>query len=218
MTDLPANLGLEAVSLSMAVLMGLVFGMGPCLISCLPYLGPVFLAHDGGVTRSWRIMLPLGLGRVTAYGGMGLAAAMAGSWSQDVIGIPTIRLVVGGAAFLLGFALLLGGWPKSRHCRKGAKTAHPLGLFLMGIGMALTPCAPLGAVLTTAAASASPIQGLSLGVAFALGASTIPSLVYGLAVAHMGQGLRGKLGDWRPWAERVASLMLMVSGLLTLLR
>lgn len=34
-----------------AFLMGLVFGAGPCTITCLPYLGPVFLAGEG--EESW---------------------------------------------------------------------------------------------------------------------------------------------------------------------
>ncbi|MGE5476686.1 MAG: sulfite exporter TauE/SafE family protein [Bacteroidales bacterium] len=218
MTALPPEITITAASLPMAMLMGLVFGMGPCLISCLPYLGPVFLATDGGVRQSWRILAPLSAGRLCVYGGFGAAAGLLGGVAEDAVGVPVVRAVVGLAGVLVGLSLLLGGWSHHRACAAGSRGTRPVGLFLMGIGMALTPCAPLGVVLVSAAGAASPLWGASLGLAFGLGAVTVPSLVYGIGMAHLGSGLRQRLGEWRKPLEWLSAVLLIAAGVFNLAR
>lgn len=214
MTALPP----ETASLPMALLMGLVFGMGPCLFSCLPYLGPVFLATDGGVRQSWRILAPLSAGRLGVYAGFGCAAGLLGGVAENAAGAPAVRAVVGLAGVLVGVSLLLSGWRHHRACAIGQRGARPVGLFLMGVGMALTPCAPLGAVLVSAAAASSAAWGTALGLAFGLGAITMPALVYGIGMAHVGSGVRQRLGDWRRPLERLSAGLLIASGVVTLVR
>jgi sulfite exporter TauE/SafE len=216
------------VGLPMALALGLAYGLGPCLISCLPYLGPVFLARDFSLRRSWRVVLPLSLGRLLGYGGFGLLAGLAGNVMKDGAAAPAVRLVVGAAAVMIGLALL---WRRPA-CAAAVDTvgaARPLvrseprpllpgGLFLMGLGMALTPCAPLGVVLFSAAAGASAAYGLALGLAFGLGAIVVPGLVYGIGAAYLGARLRAELNDWRPALERLAAGLLILVGLSNLLK
>lgn len=216
MTALPPEITVTAASLPMAMLMGLVFGMGPCLISCLPYLGPVFLATDGGVRQSWRILAPLSAGRLCVYTAFGGAAGLLGGLAEDVIGLDVVRLVVGSAGLVVGLSLLLGGWSSHRACALGSRGARPVGLFLMGVGMALTPCAPLGIVLVSAAAASSVGWGATLGLGFGLGAVAVPSLVYGIGMAHVGSGLRQRLGEWRKPLERLSAGLLILTGVLNL--
>lgn len=222
------------VGLPMAMALGLMYGMGPCLVSCLPYLGPVFLARDFSLRRSWSVVLPLSLGRLAGYGGFGLMAGLAGRYVQGGSADPVLRLVVGSAALMVGLALL---WRHRPVCASaaGAETMvaapvqwhresavpRPLlpgGLFLMGMGMALTPCAPLGVVLFSAAASGSGVAGLALGLCFGLGAIFVPSLVYGLGVAYLGSRLREQLGAWRQRIEFASAGLLVLVGLSQLLR
>jgi sulfite exporter TauE/SafE len=216
------------VGLPMAMTLGFAFGMGPCLISCLPYLGPVFLGADGGIRRSWRILLPLSLGRLTGYGALGAASGLAGLLAGDLVGSGVVRLVLGCAALFVGLALLLGA-RGSKTCPSTVAATQPLrrvlpaarglmpgGLYLMGVGMALNPCAPLGIVLFSAAATASGVDGALLGAGFGIGAIAVPALVYGVAVAYFGQQLRAQLGDWRRGIERLAAALLIMSGLANL--
>lgn len=219
----------SVVGLPMALALGLAYGLGPCLISCLPYLGPVFLARDFGLRRSWRVVLPLSLGRLTGYGSFSLVAGLAGNVMKDGAAAPTVRLVVGAAALMMGLALL---WrrPACASSRGDAVPMHritapaeprlllPGGLFMMGVGMALTPCAPLGVVLFSAATSASAWRGAMLGLAFGLGAIVVPSLVYGIGAAYFGRRLREELKTWRPAMERIAAGLLIVVGLSNLLK
>lgn len=214
------------VGLPMALALGLAYGLGPCLVSCLPYLGPVFLARDFSLRHSWQVVLPLSLGRLAGYGGFGLAAGLAGQVVKDGATAPVVRLVVGAAVLMMGLALL---WRRPA-CAAAPETAvvsflpaepRPLlpgGLFLMGVGMALTPCAPLGVVLFSAAASASAGQGAMLGLAFGLGAIVVPGLVYGIGAAYLGGRLREELNHWRPAMERIAAGLLILTGLSNLLK
>jgi uncharacterized protein len=88
----------------------------------------------------------------------------------------------------------------------------------MGLSMTMTPCAPLGVVLFSAATSASASHGLALGLAFGLGAIVVPSLVYGLGAAYLGTQLREQLGAWRPRIERLSASLLIVTGVSHLFR
>jgi sulfite exporter TauE/SafE len=220
------------VGLPMAMTLGFAFGMGPCLISCLPYLGPVFLGSDGGIRQSWRILLPLSLGRLTGYGALGAASGLAGQFASDLIGGGVVRALLGVAALFVGLSLLLR-MRADKSCPANEDRSTPLrrilpaspargllpgGLYLMGVGMALNPCAPLGIVMFSAAATASGTGGALLGIGFGAGAITVPALVYGIGVAYFGQQLRIKLGDWRQRIAMLAAGLLILSGLGNLVR
>jgi sulfite exporter TauE/SafE len=217
------------VTLPMAIALGLVFGMSACTITCLPYLGPVLLASDGGIRHSWRTLLPFSLGRLTTYASLATAAGMAGQYLGKATAGGEVRWLLGTAAVLVGLALLLRSSTRGA-CNSGSeasivrlergrtqKALMPGGLFLMGAGMALSPCAPLGTVLFSAAATASAGHGLALGLGFGLGAITIPSLFYGVGIAYLGSRLRERLQQWLPGIERLSALLLILVGTRNLL-
>lgn len=219
------------VGAPMAATLGFAYGMGPCLISCLPFLGPVFLASDGGIRKSWKIILPLSLGRLTAYSTFGAIVGTLGHYVKDTIANDIIRIVIGCAALMIGLALLLR--KSGNTCGPAQVQSAPLrrmdkaesqrvllpgGLFLMGIGMALSPCAPLGIVLLSAATAGSAVGGLLLGMSFGLGAIVIPALAYGIGMAYLGTRLREQLQSWRPRIERISALLMVAVGISNLAR
>jgi len=219
------------VGAPMAATLGFAYGMGPCLISCLPFLGPVFLASDGGIRKSWKIILPLSLGRLTAYSTFGAIVGMLGHYVKDTIASDSIRIVIGCAVLMIGLALLLrrsvntcgSAQVQSAPLRRMNKAESqrvllPGGLFLMGIGMALSPCAPLGIVLFSASLTGSATGGLLLGMSFGLGAIVIPAVAYGIGMAYLGTQLREQLQNWRPRIERISALLLVAVGISNLAR
>lgn len=219
------------VGAPMAATLGFAYGMGPCLISCAPFLGPVFLASDGGIKKSWKIIFPLSLGRLAAYGTFGLIVGAAGHYVKGTITADSVRIVVGGAVLMMGLALLLRRPEKM--CVAAAaqsvpvlrmdkcatpRTLMPGGLFLMGVGMTLSPCAPLGVVLFSAGMTGTAAGGLLLGLSFGLGAIVIPAIAYGIGMAYLGAQLREQLKSWRPGIERISALLLVVVGVGNLAR
>lgn len=218
------------VTLPLALALGLVFGFSACTISCLPYLGPVFLASDGGIRQSWRTVLPFSLGRLSSYAGLGLLAGFAGQYLGDDAGLGSVRWVVGCAAIMVGLALLLRRAPRPacnttaaaeqplrRHDSRPPRALMPGGLFLMGISMALTPCAPLSTILFSAALTASAAHGLALGLSFGLGAIALPALIFGVGVAYLGQRLREQLRHWSHGVQRLSAALLIAVGGVNLL-
>lgn len=97
----------------------------------------------------------------------------------------------------------------------GSKPATPTlpgGLFLMGMGMALNPCAPLTTVILASATTASVTAGLSLGGGFGIGAVAFPTLIFAFGVAHLGTQLREHMGRWRGALENTSVGLLMLMG------
>jgi cytochrome c biogenesis protein CcdA len=235
MTD-PTHLSILA-----ALLLGLGFGMGPCAVSCLPYLGPVFLTADG-TRRAWRYVVPFSAGRLTGYTLLGAVAGFIGASIERWLNTPAVHWVLGGATLLVAVVLWfrlrrnaschtgVRGFSRSvrfePHSPAEASTSNqsdladdtlPGGLFVMGMGMAFNPCAPLSTILLAAAASGTLIGGLGLGMGFGAGAVMIPTLLFALGVARFGEAIREGLGRWRNQLENLAVALLAVTGGMTAL-
>jgi len=212
------------LTLPMAMLLGLVFGMGSCTIACLPFLGPIFIASEGGVRRSWRIMLPFSLGRLTSYAAFAAIAGFTGQFLGNGVTGSELRWLMGVAALLLGVAMLLRR-PAENNCAhngdialirdaraQSAQAMMPGGLFLLGAGMAMSPCAPLGSVLFSAATGASAWHGLWLGLGFGIGAIVIPTIFYGIGFAWFGSRLHEQLRSSHKHIVRLSGVLLIATG------
>lgn len=220
---------LEPVTLSFtaALLLGLSFGSGPCNIACLPYLGPVFMATGNGVRKAWRILLPFSLGRMIGYTLLGALAGWAGLLVQDWINQPWVRWLLGGATILVALSILWRQRQQPVACSHSSKEQRievqidkqhktvptlPGGLFFMGMGMALNPCAPLTTVILAAATTANVMAGGSLGLGFGIGAVLIPTFVFALGVAHFGTQIREHLSQWRGALVNTSVGLLLLMG------
>ncbi|TNF34647.1 MAG: sulfite exporter TauE/SafE family protein [Gammaproteobacteria bacterium] len=216
------------ITLPAVLLMGLAFGAGPCNVTCLPYLGPVFLQGEG-IRGSWRILLPFTLGRLSGYGALGLIAGLAGQLLVDWLQSSLAGWILGIAAIGVGLRLFLQNNQKP-HCYnpstavqsihfhpRAQETTYPMAgaLYVMGLGMALNPCVPLATVLAAAATSGSTLSGLSLGLSFGMGAVMLPTLFFGVLVAHFGRELRLHLGHWKHAMERASGSLLILLGVAT---
>ncbi|MGD8909256.1 MAG: sulfite exporter TauE/SafE family protein, partial [Chromatiales bacterium] len=207
---------LEPVVLSFgaALLLGLGYGAGPCNLACLPYLGPVFTATEGGIRGAWRTLLPFSLGRLTGYALLAGLAGGLGLLVQDWLAAPWVRWVLGAATVLVALSLLFrrrcsctstchgnqtlaANELASKPATNGTAPMLPGSLFLMGLGMALNPCAPLTTVVLASATSASIVSGITLGIGFALGAVFVPTWVFAFGVAHFGEQIRRHLTQHR---------------------
>ncbi len=228
---------IEPVSLSFgaSLLLGLSFGAGPCNIACLPYLGPVFTSSDQGVRNAWRTLLPFSLGRISGYTLLAAAAGRAGLWVEDLVAGDWVRWLLGGATVLVALSIVwrrrsrgcspactatpsvrLEALPAPASKRRGRKSL-PGSLYLMGLGMAFNPCAPLSTIILAAATSASLLAGASLGMGFALGAVLVPTLIFAFGVAHFGHQIRLHLAQHRIALENTSIGLLLLIGCATAL-
>jgi len=219
---------LEPLTLSFGAvfLLGLGFGSGPCNVACLPYLGPIFASTGEGVSKAWRILLPFSLGRMVGYALLGGLAGWFGLLVQDWVASPWVRWVLGGGTIVVALALLLRRKDRSEKCdRHQPPNTHiaidqlnkpepllPGGLFLMGMGLALNPCAPLTTVILAAATTGSAYAGVTLGVGFGLGAVLVPAVIFAFGVAHFGQQLKLHLRRWGNTLENASIALLVLMG------
>lgn len=214
----------EPYSLVTVFVLGLVFGMGPCTITCMPFLGPVFLAKTGGLNQSWKIIVPFSLGRLSSYTSLGIFSALAGASIQKMINMAIVAWLLGGATIAVGLLILWRSYYRKSSCGSHGKRATlqdnpllPSGLFFMGVGMAATPCLPLSTVMLTAATTGSGISGLLLGISFGVGAVIVPAVAFGVGMAYFGQRIRHIMHDWRTHLERGSAILLIVIGANTIL-
>ena len=214
----------EPYSLVTVFVLGLVFGMGPCTITCMPFLGPVFLAKTGGLNQSWKIIVPFSLGRLSSYTTLGIFSALAGASIQKMINMAIVAGLLGSATIAVGTLILWRSYYRKSGCGSHGKRATlqdnpllPSGLFFMGVGMAATPCLPLSTVMLTAATTGSGISGLLLGISFGVGAVIVPALAFGVGMAYFGQRLRHIMHDWHTHLERSSAMLLIVIGANTIL-
>jgi cytochrome c biogenesis protein CcdA len=220
-------MGVETLPLSYVFVLGIVFGIGPCTLTCLPYLGPIFLSQSGGVKASWKIVVPFSLGRLISYSSLGLVAGYLGQTLRSSLKTPVIGWILGAATICVGLYIL---WTTlNKHNIKSSCGSHaglnshsrlskvmPSSLFFMGMGMALTPCSPLSTVLLVSATSASALTGFSLGFSFGVGAVMVPALIFGLGMAYFGQRIREILAKSRKKLELVSGSILIVMGVGTI--
>ncbi|MCW8890459.1 MAG: sulfite exporter TauE/SafE family protein, partial [Sedimenticola sp.] len=221
---------LEPVILSFGavLLLGLGFGAGPCNIACLPYLGPVFVATGDGVRNAWRILLPFSAGRIVGYSLLGGLSGFLGLIVQDWIAAPWVRWVLGGATIVVALSLLWRRRLRGAGCsvkqstsvtvkmqpakKKELTSTLPGGLFVMGMGMALNPCAPLTTVILAAATAGSAYAGLMLGVGFGVGAVLVPTFIFAFGVAHFGEQVKLHLSRWGRSLENASVALLILMG------
>jgi sulfite exporter TauE/SafE len=218
---------------AMLLAAGLAGGIGHCPGMC----GPLVLAQVGArlervpAARMGELhrlaaaaLLPYHLGRATAYGALGAAAATA---TQALGSLPGLRwlsavlLLLAAAAFLAGAlrrvrigragaggcAAATGGpWARALAARVRALLGAPTGLrgYALGVALGFLPCGQLYGALAAAAAGGEPATGALGMLAFALG--TAPGLV---AIGWAGH-LAGRVAEGP--VRRAAPLLMAVNA------
>jgi hypothetical protein len=165
-----------------------------------------------------------GLGKTLSYALLG-AAAGGGALLALRLAAPqsALSLVLGGALVVAGvvYILVVGqGWAGPGLARFAARLGNVLrraversgatGAFGVGVANGLLPCPLVYAMLLQAGAAGSPLAGAGTMALFGVG--TLPAL-YGVAWA--GHFLSKR---WRPYLERMAGLVLVGLGAVTMLR
>ncbi|MEI7751479.1 MAG: cytochrome c biogenesis protein CcdA [Candidatus Omnitrophota bacterium] len=199
--------------------LGLGLNLTPCIYPMLSITISLFRGSEGEPRgRSFAKALAYVLGMVTMYSGLGLAAAMTGSffgeWLQNFwVQLMTGILVIGLACSMLGlYQFQLPSWMMPSY--QGRSKGAILSFFASGllVGIVAAPCmgpAVLG-LLAFVSVQQNIIFGFSLFFVMALGLG-LPYLVLGTY-----SGLLKKLpksGAWLVWFERLMGVVLLTFGI-----
>lgn len=197
-------------SLTATFIIGLSFGAGACMFSCIPTLGVMLLSQDIDARevalQTWRF----NAGRMAAYALLATLSGAIGASLTGLLDLSHANLIF--AAMLLFSALLL--WRKGRvaGCSSGNRKQIRAGLFGVGFAMGLRPCAPLAGVMAAAAATGSMFYGLLLGLAFGAGAIVVPQLLFGYGLGRAGAEMRSQLRNRQQQLARAGAVVLAVVG------
>ncbi len=192
-------------------IIGLSFGAGACMFTCIPTLGVMLLAQDIDAKETSLQTLRFNIGRMSAYA---LLAAVSGLLGASLVGFLDLNYAnLIFAAMLLFSAILLWRKGKVVGCSSmGQKKRFRAGLLGMGFAMGLRPCAPLAGVMAASALTGSASYGLLLGLSFGAGAIVIPQLVFGYGLGSAGKELRSQLRDKQQQLARIGASVLAIVG------
>lgn len=184
------------LSWTSVLLVGLSVGLTTCALSCLPFLGAWSFGGAGGSSEAARHTGLFIAGRVAAYTLLGGVAGAFGGTLDRLLSSGASHLALGTVSVAAGLALVRRGLGPASCATPRSARLPPL---LLGLTMALTPCAPLASLLGACAVAGSGTGGASLGLAFGLGAAVTPVLLVAPALGAIGRRLvdeRAGLGRW----------------------
>jgi thiol:disulfide interchange protein DsbD len=165
-------------------LLGLSFGMGPCLASCGPLLISYAAGTNSNSAKSLWIYILFSLSRIFVYLALGVSIFMFGQMfvGYALESYSRYFYIFGGIFLILvGFLIILGRDLNYKFCKKmqsfflqnDTKTVITLGLII-----GIVPCAPFVSVLSyIGLVSKTWLDSLTYSLSFGLGTLVSPLLL-----------------------------------------
>jgi len=191
-------------------IIGLSFGAGACMFTCIPTLGVMLLSQDIGAKETSLQTFRFNIGRMSAYALLTTVSGFVGASLVGMLEIAHANLIF--AVMLLFSAVLLWRKGKVAGCSSGQRKQFRAGLFGMGFAMGLRPCVPLAGVMAASAATGSVSYGLLLGLSFGAGAIIVPQLVFGYGLGKAGSEIRSQLRGRQHQLAKIGASVLAFVG------
>jgi sulfite exporter TauE/SafE len=156
-----------------AFVLGVIYGFGPCTLSCAPVLVPIVMSTSKGLKQGILYTLAFSLGRILVYTLLGAVMGAIGS----IFSISIPHWLIGVFLIMLGIALFFNLHTKCLVSRVRVTGLHMS--FVAGVVLGFSPCAPLLGALGLAIASKSALTGGLIAIAFGIGTVLSPILLIG---------------------------------------
>ncbi|WFE41689.1 cytochrome c biogenesis CcdA family protein [Micromonospora sp. WMMD998] len=205
-------------ALLLALTAGMLGAVNPCGFAMLPAYLSLLVAGPGdgrAVGRALTATAGLTLGYALVFGAFGLAVAPAADWLRPRL--PWLTVTLGVLLALAGVWLLAGRrLPAPRPFTTAPRLTRTWpSMTLFGAAYALTSLtcaiAPFLAIVVTSLRAGSPLRGLALFGAYALGMALVVG-VAALAVALLRGRVVARLRGAGAWVPRLSGLVLLVAG------
>jgi uncharacterized protein len=190
-----------------ALLLGISYGFGPCMISCAPVLVPLLISTSKNTRQAFVATLIFSLGRITVYVILGLMMGAIGR----LLNVTLPRWFVGAFMIALGLSVMFR--VQNRCLLSKIKITGPHMAFVAGLLMGITPCAPMLAALALAVSAKSVIMGGLIALVFGIGTVVSPLLIIGIL-----SGKWAQLKEFRSINHFVAGGFLILLGILSMLQ
>lgn len=169
-------------------LLGLAFGIGPCLASCGPLLISYIAGTNKTIKESILVYTLFSLSRVLVYSILSIAIFLFGqALTNYFLGNLSRYLFIFGGLFIIivGILIMLGKSPENKLCqrmhsfflKKDRKT-----VVLLGVIIGILPCAPLISIFSYIGLMAKTwVSALFVGLFFGIGSALSPLLILAAA-------------------------------------
>jgi sulfite exporter TauE/SafE len=219
--------------LAAALVLGVVYGLTFCTLTCSPFIAAYVVGADRGTRRAVWLSVVFNAGRVGTYGALGLAVGVVGAaFLEEAAFARWGALAFGAVVVGIGGYLAVRSRPRACACpreaglvsriaarlRPGEGASREGYAALMGLLIGLVPCPPLIALLLYSAAYGSAAMGLGLGLAFGVGTMLSPMLVVAAAAGWFTDRIARDAPFARFGMSRVAGVVLIALGLWTVWR
>jgi sulfite exporter TauE/SafE len=207
---------------------GLVYGLGVCTASCLPYIAGYVAGTGAGFKTGVKITAFFNTGRILAYALIGALIGLVGGLMTEIA--PTAlspfqvysSFIFGILTIAIGVSILLKA-RKPQHCgiqdsavtqRRIDRFGFDIGAFTLGLSRGLVICPPLiSLLLLYALPFSNPLGSMTIAVLFGIGTTISPLLVLGGVTGW----LLNKAPLFRKWISLAGGGVLILLGVVTIL-
>lgn len=214
---------METISFFSLFIIGISYGSTACMFSCMPFLTPLLVSNSKSIKQSVSIIMPFSMGRIFSYTMIALLAFSGASFIKSVLNDNTLfQIILGFFTLLMGFVMVYRIFQNNKKsCSSNTPTQHSstrskFGLFGIGALVSINPCAPVLTLITLSANSSSFAHAVGMGISFGLGAVLVPFLFYAFFLSTLIRGLLIEFKAYTKIIEIIASLLLIVVGVLIL--
>ena len=211
---------MQSITLFSVFVLGLSYGSTACMFSCMPFLTPLLVNSSNSMKQSFGVVFPFSVGRIFTYTLISVFAFSSAVFVKALLNDNAVfQITLGSFTILMGVYMLYGTFYKeNKSCSSSGKSTPTtmLGLFGIGALVSISPCVPLLTLITISANGSSYLQALGFGIAFGLGAVLVPFVFYGFFLSNIFKGLLLEFKTYAKKIQIVASLLLVIVGILVI--
>lgn len=206
---------MEPLALFSLFIVALSYGATACMLTCMPLLSPILLANSGTRQQSLRVLIPISLGRISGYILLSLIAYLGAAMMKSLISDTALMGYLLGALTLILAGRLWFSLSASASCCT-ASPHTPQGqfpLFITGVLLSMSMCAPVVTMMTLSAASPSFLWAIAYGTVFGLGATLLWFLFFSVVLTRILKESLIHLSRYRNFLRHAAPLLLAGVGI-----
>lgn len=190
-------------------LLGVVYGLTICSISCLPYLSTYLMSTGKGFKDGIKASFVFISGKLLIYSMLGGFAAYIGN-KLVVNDFLHLKYTIGGILIVVG--LLLPFISKGGCTKKHQLTGKRLSLFALGVSSSLIPCPSLVSMSLLAANKGSVLIGASYGFVFGMGLMISPLVIASGVISLISKSVKIEVKGFTPWLNALSVIIIIMMG------
>lgn len=205
---------METFTLFSLFFVALSYGATACMLTCMPLLSPILLANSATRQQSLKVLLPVSLGRICGYTALSLISYLGATMIKALISDTILMGYLLGSVTLILAVRLWFSLKTSSCCNTSPKAPQSvIPLFMTGVLLSLSLCAPVITMMTLSATSHSLGLAIAYGLVFGLGATLLWFLFFSVLLTAILKESLVHLSRYRKFLSHTAPILLAGVGI-----